>query len=190
MGWIRCTCDAHGKQMDVKQLYNPVPQTVRVSWNQLVGVRVAVRGSENQLPAEGLGPQDPRLSSATEWERSVAIVRGTWGQYVAVCSVSNSPLTHNPFTTLSHKVWEVCFYKEVCSFVIIVDYVSACICIRIVVSRLYNRLMFAWKNLLLGGAEIDKLQRTPIAEITCTLIWNNMGWFKCLVLEEPNRKER
>ena len=62
------------------------------------------------------------------------------GQYVAVCSVSNSPLTHNPFATLSNKVWEVYFSKELCLFVIIVDYVSACICIRIVVSWPYNIL--------------------------------------------------
>ena len=104
------------------------------SWSQLVGVR----GSENQLPAEDLGPQDPRLSRPAEWERSAAKDRGTWGQYVAICSVSNSPLTHNPFATLLNKVWEVYFSKEVCSFVIIVDYVSAYICIRIVVSWLYN----------------------------------------------------
>ena len=113
-----------------------MPQTVRVSWSQLVGFRVAVRGSENQLLAEGLGPQDARLSSPAEWERNAAIVRGTWGQYVAVCPVSNSPLIHNPFATLSNKVREVYFSKEVCSFVIIVDFVSAYICTRIVVSRL------------------------------------------------------
>ena len=106
------------------------------SWSQLVGV--AARGSENQLPAEGLGPQDPRLSSPAEWGSSSAKGRGTWGQYVAVCSVSNSPLTHNPFVTLSNKMWKVYFSEEVCSFVIIVDYVSACICIRIFVSRLYK----------------------------------------------------
>ena len=99
---------------------------------ELVGVRVAVRGSENQLSAEGLRPQDPWLSSPAEWERSAAKDRRTWGQYVAVYSVFNSPLTHNPFATLSNKVWEVYFSKEVCSFVIIVDYVSAYICIRIV----------------------------------------------------------
>ena len=100
-GWNRCNCDDHGKQVDVKQLYDRVPQTVRVSYSQSVGVRVAARGSENQLPAESLGPQDPRLSSSVEWERGAAIVRGTWGQYVAVCSVSNAPLTHNPFRTFS-----------------------------------------------------------------------------------------
>ena len=47
--------DAHRKQVGVKQLYNQVPQTAWVSWSQLVGVR----GSENQLQTEGLGPQDP-----------------------------------------------------------------------------------------------------------------------------------
>ena len=85
-------------------------QTAWESWGQLVGVRVAVRGSENQLPAEGLGLQDPRLSNPAEWERCAAKDRGTWGLYVAVCSVSNSPLTHNPFATLSNKVREVYFF--------------------------------------------------------------------------------
>ena len=47
------------------------------------------------------GPQDPRLSSPAERERSAAKDKGTVGQYVAVCSVSNSPLTHNHFVTLS-----------------------------------------------------------------------------------------
>ena len=90
----RCRCTSNNYM-------NRVPQTLRVGWSQLVGVRVAVRASENQLPAVGLDPQDPRLSNPTEWERSVAKDRGTWGQYVAVCSFSNSPLTHNPFATLS-----------------------------------------------------------------------------------------
>ena len=43
-------------------------------------------------------------------------------------SVSNSPLTHNqhqPFRNpFKNKVWEVYFSKEVCSFVITVNYVS------------------------------------------------------------------
>ena len=97
-------------------------------------------------PARGrvLGPSGPRLSSPAEWERSAAKDRGTWGQYVTVCSVSNSPLTHNPFATISNKVWEVYFSKELCSFVIIVDYVSACICIRIVVSRPYTIYIYIY----------------------------------------------
>ena len=48
-----------------------------------------------------MGPQDPRLSSPAERERNAVKDKGTGGQYVAVCSVSNSPLTYNPFETLS-----------------------------------------------------------------------------------------
>ena len=33
-GWIGCRCNAHKKQVGVKQLYNPVPQTESVSWRQ------------------------------------------------------------------------------------------------------------------------------------------------------------
>ena len=113
-GWIRCKCDSstekevhpvedHRKRVGVKHLYNPVPQRIRVSWSQFVEVWVAVRGSENQIPAKHLGPQHPRLNSPAEWERSAAKDKGTWGQYVAVCSVFNSLLTHNPFTTLSQS---------------------------------------------------------------------------------------
>ena len=112
---------------------------------ELVGVSCSWSLSCNSrqwepAPDRGLATlSDPRLSSPAEWERSAAIVRGTWGQYVVVCSVSNSPLIHNPFRNpFKNKVREVYFSKEVCLFVIIVDYVSAYICICIVVSRLYN----------------------------------------------------
>ena len=72
---------------------------------------------------------DPRLNSPAEWERSAAIVRETW--FNMLQSVP-SP-THLSHTTLSqpfrnpfeNKMWEVYFSKELCSFVIIVDYVSA-----------------------------------------------------------------
>ena len=47
---------------------------------------------------------DPRLSNPAEAERSAAKDKGTGCQYVAVCSVSNSPLTHNPFATLSQPL--------------------------------------------------------------------------------------
>ena len=62
---------------------------------------VGVRGSEIQLPAER------SLRTPVEQPkrmRSAAKDSGTGGQYVAVGSVSNSPFTHNPFTTFSNKV--------------------------------------------------------------------------------------
>ena len=65
-----------------------------VSWRE-----DAVERTSTQERA--MGPQDPRLSSSAERERSTAKDKGTGGQYDAVCSVSNSPLTHNPFAILS-----------------------------------------------------------------------------------------
>ena len=73
-GWVRCTCDTHGKQVDVKQLYNPVLQTVWVSWSQLVGVQLvgvscslsSSCSSRQWEPASDRGLatlSDPRLSS-------------------------------------------------------------------------------------------------------------------------------
>ena len=77
---------------------------------KLVGV--SVLEFELQFEAVRTSPQDPRLSSPAEGERSAAIVRGTWGQYVAVCSVSNSPLTHNPFATFRIKCERYIFLKN------------------------------------------------------------------------------
>ena len=120
-----------------------MPQTAWVSLESVaVEIRVAVRGCKNQLPAEGLGTQDPRLSSSAEWEKKCCYIQRNWGSIC--CSLFQSPthLSHlpfcNPLATISNKVWELYFSKEVCSFAIVVDYVSACICNRIVVSRLYN----------------------------------------------------
>ena len=98
--------------------------------------------SENQFQTEGLDPQDPGWA-AQQNEEQVLL----WSEEVGVnmwqsLSIYNSSLTHNqhqPFRNpFENKVSEVYFSKEVCSFVIIVDYVSAYICISIVVSWLYN----------------------------------------------------
>ena len=101
-GWIRCRCDAHKKQVYVKQLYNSVPQTVRVSWSQLqLKFELqfeAVRTSSQQKP---WALRTPGWAAQQNEKRSAAIVRRTGCEYVAVCSVSNSPHTHNPFATLS-----------------------------------------------------------------------------------------
>ena len=115
-GWIRCNCDAHRKQVDVKQLYNQVPQTAWVSCSSSCSSR-----QWEPAPDRGLGPSGPRLNSTAEWGRSAAIVRGTWSQYVAICSVSNSPLTdnqyqpfRNPFATLSRMKCERHIFLKKC----------------------------------------------------------------------------
>ena len=115
-GWIRCRCDAHKKQSDVKQLYNPVPQTVRVRWSQLqLKFELQFEAVRTSSKQRAWALRAPGWAAQQDEKRSAAIVRGTGGQYVAVCSVSRSPLTHNPFATLSHKVWEV-YFSKVCSF--------------------------------------------------------------------------
>ena len=107
---------AHRKQVDVKQKYNQVPQT---AWVCSVPVAVGVSRVQDASVRISLQTQSLRPSVTHGWaaqpgrERSAAMVRRTWGKYVAVCPVSNSPLTFNhinPFERLY-------FYKEVCSFV-------------------------------------------------------------------------
>ena len=80
-------------------------------------VPVAVEDSENQLQTEGLGPQCPLgWAAQPECERSAAMVRKTWDQYVAVCPRLQLTSHTQPTSTLSNKVWEVYFYKKACSF--------------------------------------------------------------------------
>ena len=154
MGWIRCECDAHRKQVDVKQLYNPVLQTVQISWSQSVGVR----GSENQLPAEGLGPQGLRLSSPAEWEISAAIVRGTWGQYVAVCSVSNSPLTHNPFATFSRIKCERYIFLKKCirSSLLLIMFPHVYVCVLLY----HGYTTVTWHHIIANTPQKDSQAKT------------------------------
>ena len=144
------------------------------SWSQDAVVRTSTQ-------QRAMGPQDPRLSSSAEQEKDAGQNkketeelglnmlqpsrtrkrcwaeqerdRGTGAQYVAVCSVSNSPLTHNPFTTISKKVWEVYFSKEQCLFIIIVltmfphVYVYSCIYIM-AIQHPYKALLKLKKEII------------------------------------------
>ena len=79
---------AHRKQVGVKQLYNQAPQTTWVSSRQWVPVAVRDRmpAESDPAPDRGLGPSEtPGWAAQPECERSAAMVRGTWDQYVAVC---------------------------------------------------------------------------------------------------------
>ena len=127
-GWIRCTCNAHEKQ--VRTANNYITKCHRRLG--LVGISCSWSSSCSSrqwepAPDRGLAAlNDPRLSSPVEWEWSAAKTRGRWGQYVAVCSRLQLTSHTQPFRDpYENKVWEVDFSKEVCSFVIIVDNVSA-----------------------------------------------------------------
>ena len=101
-GWIRCNCDAHGKRVCGKQVYNPVPQTV-----ELVGVsyRWSSSCSSRQwepAPSRGLGPSGPQAEQPRRIRKKCCYGQRNLGSIC--CSLFNSPLTHNPFVTLSNKV--------------------------------------------------------------------------------------
>ena len=84
-----CRCDAHRKQVDIKQWYNPVRQGVQLVWSQLLQFE-AVRTSSQRRA----GPRAPRLSSPAERERSAAKDGGTGSQYVAVFVQCPTHLSH------------------------------------------------------------------------------------------------
>ena len=126
LNWMRC--DAHRKQVDIKQLYNPVRQELQSVWRQFLQFEV-VRTRPSGKP----GPQGPRSSSPAERERSAAKDEGTGGKYVAVFVQSPNHLSHKTLLQPFRIKWEVYFSKEPCSFDIIVltiflhVYVYSCI---------------------------------------------------------------
>ena len=75
----RCTCVNKWKQVYVKQKYNQ-------DTDGLSQLEIGCQRSENQLQTDGLGPSVAHgWAAQPESERSAAMVRRTWGQYVAVC---------------------------------------------------------------------------------------------------------
>ena len=62
--------------------------------------------SENQPLTENLGPSvTPGWAAQPQCERSAAMFRGTWGQYVAVCLRLQLTSHTQPTSDLSNKVW-------------------------------------------------------------------------------------
>ena len=120
---------AHRKQVGVKQLYNQVPQTAWVSWSSSCSSSWRKVPEWEPVPDRGLGSLGPTGAAQPECKRSAAMVRGTWGRYVAVCLHLQLTSHTQETPTLLNKVWEVYLYKEVCSFVNWSHhYVSAYIC--------------------------------------------------------------
>ena len=105
-----------------------------VSSRQWVPLAVGDRMPAEWEPApdRGLEPSvTPSWAAQPECERSVAMVRGTWGSIWGSLSPSPTHLSHitdiNPF---ENKVWEVYFFIKKCvrSFIEVVNIVSAYIC--------------------------------------------------------------
>ena len=97
-----------------------------------------------------LGPQWSTVEQPSQDEKEALLWSEELGSICSSLSPSPTHLLHatniNPF---ENKVWEIYFYKEVCSFIqviIIVDYVSAYICIHVVVLQLYNNHSWRYKG--------------------------------------------
>ena len=170
---------AHRKQVDVKQLYNQVPQTVWVSW-----VRVAVPVGDKMpewepAPDRGLGPSGPTVEQPSRMRKKCCYGQRNLGSIC--CSLFRLQLTShtqpllkpfcNPF---ENKVWEVYFSKEVCSFVIIIDYVSACICIWLYNTQLRCYLLYFFVPVILLGSILW------YASLEC----NSMGWGPSIMAQQ------
>ena len=110
---------------------------MRTTWSILDRVqRIAVERGTCSWPEASLTSLQGGASVSTPWLPEEDMRRSPLSEYISL----HPSLTHhrsiNPF---ENKVWEIYFYKEVCSFIEVrklFDYVSACICIC---NRLYNR---------------------------------------------------
>ena len=92
-----------------QKLYNPVLREVRVSWRSEFGVNACSSKQWEPDPAESWALRSPGWA-AQENERDVLL----WPEELGVnmlqfCSVSNLPITHIPFVTLSNKVRGIFF---------------------------------------------------------------------------------
>ena len=112
-----------------------------VSWSQLqLDFELQLEAVRTSSRQRDCGRQWPPVEQSSRMRKKCCYSQRNLGSIC--CSLFCLQLTSHtqPF---ENKVWEVHFSKDVCSFVNIVYYVSAYICIRIVVSRLYNNVNIA-----------------------------------------------
>ena len=88
-GWIRCNCGAQKKQVDVKQLYNQVPQTASVSWSSCCSSR-----QWEPDPDRGLKPSGSPVEQPSRMRKKCCLLLG-----VNMLQSVPSP-THFSHTTL------------------------------------------------------------------------------------------
>ena len=114
----------------------------------------------------------------------------------------NSPLSHNPFATLSKPFRIKCeryiFFKEPCSFVIIFDFASACICVYFYMYYGYTTIRHDWVGKVIHWKLCKKFKfyqtnkrymhnpesvldaQTPLG------FWQRNGWFNLGLMTRPN----
>ena len=91
-----------------------MPETVRASWSQL-GTRCR---SESQRQTEGFGPSVTHCwATPAKMRKKCCYGQKNLGQYVVVCPCLQLTSHGQEIHPFENKVWEIYFYKEVCSFV-------------------------------------------------------------------------
>ena len=111
MGWIEFRCDAHWSRW---RSNNYITRCARksVSWRSEFGVSCCSSRSENQVPAEA-GPSGPLVEQPRRRRKKCCYSQKSWGSICCCfCSVSNSPLTHNPFVPFRIKCERYIFLKN------------------------------------------------------------------------------
>ena len=105
---------AHGKQVDIKQLYNQVPQTAWVSWSSRQWVAVGVPVGE-KMPAwesacrlRAASPQWPPVEQPSRMRKKCCYGQRNLGSICSSLFPSPTHISHttniNPF---KNKVWEI-----------------------------------------------------------------------------------
>ena len=113
---------AHRKEVDVKQLYNQVPQTAWVSQFEEVSSRRSWRLDAREVRTSSRQrawvPCDPRLSSPARMLKKCCYGQRTLGSICGSLSPSPTHLSHiiniNPFATLSRIKCESYIFLKKC----------------------------------------------------------------------------
>ena len=141
----------HRKQVYFKQLYNLVPQTAWVSWSQFVEFELQIEAVRTSSRRRAWALMTP-VEQLNRIRKKCCFDQRNLG---SICCrlfclqlISHTQPFRNPFVTLSRiKCERYIFLKNYVRSFIIVAYVSTCICIRIVVSPIYNIFNFQyWVN--------------------------------------------
>ena len=109
---------AHRKQVNVKQLYNQVPQMAWVSSSSSCSWREDDSGVRASSRPRAWAFSDPRFSNLARMRNEYCYGQKNLGSISSSLSPSSTHLYNSTnITPFENTMLEVYFYKEVCSFV-------------------------------------------------------------------------
>ena len=112
MGWTECRCDAHWSRWMSKNYITRCRRKFELVGEQSLESVVAVWSSENQTQQRTV-PAGPPVEKYCRMRTKPCYSQKSWGSICcSLCSVSNSPLTHNPFVPFRIKCERYIFLKN------------------------------------------------------------------------------